>query len=91
VFSAGALLRIRGRDLVERGHVVFRAAAVRRLLLVPDVMGASKFLASASTPAAALLGGVLASAFGLRVALLVGAAGMALGTILILNPEIYRN
>lgn len=54
-------------------------------------MGASKFLASASTPAAALLGGVLASAFGLRVALLVGAAGMALGTILILNPEIYRN
>jgi MFS family permease len=48
------------------------------------VMGASRFLSSASTPAAALLGGVLASAFGLRAALLTGAAGMLLGMALVL-------
>jgi MFS family permease len=54
------------------------------------IIGAARFLTAASTPLAALLAGVLGTAFGLRTTLVVGAAGMALGLVVVLSPRVWN-
>lgn len=53
---------------------------------VPDeqrgrLNGAARFMTAATLPAASILGGVVGSAYGPRVPLIVGAAGMAAGLV----------
>ena len=52
------------------------------------VIGASRFLGSGSVPVAAVLGGVLGVAFGVRTAMIVGAAGMAVGLVAVLRRSV---
>jgi predicted MFS family arabinose efflux permease len=52
------------------------------------VIGAAKFLTSAGVPVAAVLGGVIGGVFGVRVVMIVGAAGMALGLVAVLRSPV---
>lgn len=52
------------------------------------VIGTSKFLTSASVPVAAVLGGVLGVVFTVRVAMIVGSVGMALGLVAVLRRPV---
>lgn len=52
------------------------------------VLGTSKFLTSASIPVAAVLGGVLGALFGVRMAMIAGAVGMALGLFAVLHRAV---
>jgi MFS family permease len=52
------------------------------------VLGAAKFLSAASVPIAALAGGAIAQAYGLRTAEVVGAVGMALALVAGLRPHV---
>ncbi len=52
------------------------------------VLGAAKFLSAALIPVAALAGGGVAEAYGLRTAEIVGAIGMALGLIAVLRRPV---
>jgi MFS family permease len=52
------------------------------------VLGAAKFLSAASIPIAALAGGAMAEAYGLRTAEVVGAIGMALGLVAVLRRPV---
>ncbi len=52
------------------------------------VLGAAKFLSAASIPFAALAGGAVAQAYGLRTAEVVGAIGMALGLVAVVRPHV---
>lgn len=52
------------------------------------VLGAAKFICAASIPVAALAGGVVAQAYGLRTAEIVGAIGMAFGLVAVLRRSV---
>ena len=52
------------------------------------VVGAAKFLSAAPIPIAALTGGAVAEAYGLRTAEIVGAIGMALGLVAVLRRRV---
>jgi hypothetical protein len=52
------------------------------------VLGAAKFLSAAPIPIAALPGGAVAEAYGLRTAEVVGAIGMALGLVAALRRPV---
>jgi len=52
------------------------------------VLGAAKFLSAAPIPIAALAGGAVAEAYGLRTAEIVGAIGMALGLVAVLRRQV---
>jgi MFS family permease len=54
------------------------------------VIGASRFITTASVPLAATLAGVLGATLGLRATLIAGAAGMTLGLAAILSPRIWQ-
>jgi predicted MFS family arabinose efflux permease len=51
-------------------------------------LGAARFLSAASIPVAALAGGAVAQAYGLRTAEIVGAVGMALGLVAVLRRPV---
>jgi len=53
-------------------------------------MGAARFISAASTPFAALLAGLLGTVLGLRATLVIGAAGMTLGLVAVLSPQVWR-
>ncbi len=52
------------------------------------VLGAARFLSAAPIPIAALAGGAVAEAYGLRTAEVVGAIGMALGLVAVLRRPV---
>jgi MFS family permease len=54
------------------------------------IIGAARFITAASVPFAAIIAGVIGSSFGLRTALIVGAAGMALGLAAVLSPRVWK-
>ncbi len=54
------------------------------------VIGTSRFLTSALVPLAAVLGGVLGVLFGVRIAMIVGAAGMAVGLVAVLRRSVLH-
>jgi hypothetical protein len=54
------------------------------------IMGAARFISAASTPFAALLAGLLGTVLGLRATLIIGAAGMTLGLVAVLRPQVWR-
>jgi MFS family permease len=54
------------------------------------VIGASRFITTASVPLAAIIAGVLGTTLGLRATLIAGAAGMILGLAAILSPQIWH-
>jgi MFS family permease len=54
------------------------------------IIGAARFITAASVPFAAIIAGVIGSFFGLRTALIVGAAGMALGLAAAGSPRVWK-
>jgi predicted MFS family arabinose efflux permease len=54
------------------------------------VIGTSRFPTSALVPVAAVLGGVLGVVFTVRIAMIVGAVGMALGLVVVLRRGVLR-
>jgi MFS family permease len=54
------------------------------------VIGTSRFLTSSLVPAGAVLGGVLGVVFSVRLAMIVGAAGMACGLVLVLRRRVLH-
>jgi hypothetical protein len=52
------------------------------------LIGTSRFLTSASVPVAAVLGGVIGVTLSVRVVMVAGAVGMALGLVAVLHPRV---